>query len=246
MVMIGIWLVAATLHGEEGKPTQPPAGALVLFSEQVNPQFLSMAGEAIDWPVDQGSLISKRSGERVNHIVSKYLFRDALLHVEFRVAPSGEGNSGVYIHGHYEMQIFNSYGKPSDQLTEHDQGALYGFGKPLVNASKPVGEWQSYDIEFRAPRRNSDGHIVDLGSVSAKLNGQIVQSNIRFGEPRSVYHPFRYKSTPFLQDLLAKSRPLGIGPVFLQDHDSPAAFRNVWIVPLDDLARSIESVVRHP
>ena len=142
--------------------------------------------------------------------------------------------SGIYIHGNYELQIFNSYGKKD--VTEQDEGALYGFSKPLVNAAKPAGEWQVYDIRYRAPRRNEEQKIIKPGSVTAWLNGQLVQNNTLFEEPRSVYHPFRYGTTDYLKKIWKKQLATQVGPVFLQDHGSPTRFRNVWIRPLDEKA----------
>ena len=215
-------------------PATPPEGAIVLLGAESALGFLSKNGGEIDWPLEEGTLVSTRGSERSNHIVSKWHFRDADIHVEFMVAEKGEGNSGIYIHGNYELQIFNSYGKP--EISEHDQGAIYGFHKPIVNASRPVGEWQVYDIRYRAPRRDATGKITEEGSITAWLNGRKVQDNARFGEPRSVYHPYRYNTTPYLKQIWKKQLATQVGPVFLQDHDSPARFRNVWIRPLDDRA----------
>jgi hypothetical protein len=72
--------------------------------------------------------------------------------------------------------------------------------------------------------------------VTAWLNGILVQENTRFEEPRSVYHPFRYGTTDYLKPIAVKQKQEQRGPVFLQDHESPTKFRNVWIVPLDDKA----------
>lgn len=213
-------------------PTPPPKNAVVLF-DGTTARFRSMQGGPIDWPVEDGCLVSTRSEGRVNHIVSEWHFRDADVHVEFMVSEIAEGNSGVYLHGNYELQIFNSYGVASP--TEHDEGALYGFAPPLVNASRKPGEWQVYDIRYRAPRRDETGKIVTPGSVNAWLNGQCVQRNTQFEEPRSVYHPFRYGNTPYLDKIKVEMRAKQIGPVFLQDHGSPTRFRNVWIKPLDEV-----------
>jgi hypothetical protein len=213
-------------------PTPPPANAIVLFDGQTA-RFRSMNGGPINWPIDEGCLVSTPGQAHVNHIVSEWHFRDAEVHVEFMVSEIADGNSGVYLHGNYELQIFNSYGVASP--TEQDEGALYGFNPPLVNASRKPGEWQVYDIRFRAPRRDGTGKIVTPGSVTAWLNGQCVQSDTRFEEPRSVYHPFRYGNTPYLDKIWMRQRVKQIGPVFLQDHGSPTRFRNVWIKPLDDV-----------
>lgn len=236
MVLWGSW--AWCQDGEDFRPDQsrllapPPENAIVLF-DGTKARFRSMRGETIDWPIEDGCLVSTRSEGRVNHIVSEWHFRDADVHVEFMVSEIAEGNSGVYLHGNYELQIFNSYGVPSP--TEHDEGALYGFAAPLVNAARKPGEWQVYDIRYRAPRRDESGKIVLPGSVTAWLNGQCVQRDTRFEEPRSVYHPFRYGNTPYLDKIWVGQRAKQIGPVFLQDHGSPTRFRNVWIKPLDDV-----------
>lgn len=214
-------------------PTPAPEGAIILLDDQ-KLEFLSMRGEATDWTRDAETLIAAKSPSHVNHVVSRWHFRDADIHVEFMVSEVAEGNSGIYIHGNYELQIFNSYGK--QELNEHVEGALYGFAKPLVNASRKAGEWQVYDIRYRAPRRDANGKITEAGSVTAWLNGQLVQKDTRFEEPRSVYHPFRYGTTDYLAKIWKQQLATQTGPMFLQDHGSPTRFRNVWIKPLDDKA----------
>ncbi|QDU38609.1 hypothetical protein Mal4_29380 [Maioricimonas rarisocia] len=219
---------------QESLPVPAPEGAIVLFDGAGTNHFVSMAGDEIDWPVREGALVSTRGNNRSNHIVSTYHFRDADLHVEFRLPENSKGNSGVYLHGHYELQIFNSHGK--DEPGMGDMGAVYAFSKPLVNAARPPGEWQVYDIRYRAPRRDEDGQIVESGRITAWLNGQLVQDKTPVSEPRSNYHPFRYGTTPYLEAIEQQQMQTSVGPVFLQDHDSPVQFRNVWVRPLDDRA----------
>ncbi|MFM9196174.1 MAG: DUF1080 domain-containing protein, partial [Planctomycetia bacterium] len=168
-------------------PVKPPAGAVVLLPERVDATtdltaFVGMAGGPIDWQVDDGTLVVQTTAEHANHIVSRMVFRDADIHAEFLTSPVAKGNSGLYLHGHYEMQIYDSFGV--EPPTEQDEGSLYRFGKPIVNASRPVGEWQVYDVRFIAPRRDAAGTIVKPGSVTAWLNGKLVQNELRFTEPR--------------------------------------------------------------
>lgn len=214
-------------------PTPAPEGAIVLLDPKSH-QFLSMQGQSVDWKNDDEGIVVSPSANHVNHIVSKWHFQDADIHVEFMVSETAQGNSGIYIHGNYEMQIFNSFGKK--EITEHDQGALYGFAKPLVNASKEPGKWQVYDIRYRAPRRDADSKIIKPGNLTAWLNGQLVQDNTTFEEPRSVYHPFRYGTTDYLKKIWKQQLATQTGPIFLQDHGSPTRYRNVWLKPLDDKA----------
>lgn len=220
-------------------PVAPPEGAIVLFDGQGTNLFLSKEGGQIDWPTEDSTLVSTRGQVRSNHLVSKLHFRDADIHVEFMLPEKTSGNSGVYIHGNYELQIFNSFGKKKIEMG--DAGAIYGFSKPLVNACREPGEWQVYDIRYRAPRRDDGGEIIKEGSITAWLNGKKVQDNATFGEPRSTYHPYRYKTTPYLQEIWKQQKKTMTGPVFLQDHDSPVRFRNVWLRPLDDYAALYES-----
>jgi hypothetical protein len=215
-------------------PVLAPQDAIVLFDGGAAHRFVSMAGEPVDWPIVDGAFESTRNKQRSNHLVSTVHFRDADIHVEFQLPKTGSGNSGIYIHGNYELQIFNSYGRT--ELTQNEMGAIYGFAPPLVNASRKPGEWQVYDIRYRAPRRDATGAIVAEGSVTAWLNGQKVQDNTTFGEPRSKYHPYRYGTTPYLQTIWTTQKQTSVGPLFLQDHDSPVRFRNIWIRPLDELA----------
>ena len=215
-------------------PVVAPEDAIVLFDGKGVNLFVGKDGGEVDWAIEDGTLVSSRGTRPANHIASKLHFRDADIHVEFMLPPKGSGNSGVYIHGNYEMQVINSFGK--ENPGKGDAGAIYGFSKPLVNASRQRGEWQVYDIRYRAPRRDENGEIVEKGSITAWLNGQKVQDNATFGEPRSVYHPYRYHTTPYLQDIWKRQKKTMTGPVFLQDHHSPSRFRNVWVRPRDDRA----------
>jgi len=215
-------------------PVPPPDDAIVLFDSRGTNLFLSMEGGGINWPVEDGVLVSTRGQRRTNHLVSKLHFRDADIHVEFVLPEHTSGNSGVYIHGNYELQIFNSFGKEEPKM--EDMGAIYGFSVPQANACRKPGEWQIYDIRYRAPRRDENSTIVQEGSITAYLNGVKVQDNTTFGEPKSRWHPYRYGTTQYLQGIWKRQKKTMTGPVFLQDHDSPVRFRNVWIRPLDDHA----------
>lgn len=212
-------------------PVPPPPGAIVLFGDgSTPPAFTAMNGGPIDWKVENGTLVVNTTKGHANHIVSKELFQDADIHAEFVVDPAAHGNSGLYLHGHYEMQIYDSFGV--EPPTEQDEGALYRFGPPLVNAARRPGEWQVYDIRFIAPRRDASGRITKAGSVTAWLNGKLVQDGLTFTEPRSPYIPYRHGITDYLRGVEKQLRATGRGPLFLQDHGSPTRYRNVWVRPL--------------
>ncbi|MEM7457581.1 MAG: DUF1080 domain-containing protein [Planctomycetota bacterium] len=209
-----------------------PEDAIVLFdAERGINLFRNKLGGSTDWNV-AGDLMEVVSGNS-NHIVSMVHFQDADIHVEFMTVDAENCNSGIYVHGNYELQIMNSVNK---ELSNHTMGAVYGFHQPLVNADRGPGQWQIADIRYRAPVRNEEGEVVREGSITAWMNGQKVQENARFAEPRSTYHPFRFRTTDFLREIWEQQKATSTGPVFLQDHDHPVKFRNVWIRPLDEHA----------
>lgn len=214
-------------------PVPPPKEATVLLDEKGNHSFVSMAGEEIDWPIEDGVIVSTPKKNQ-NHIVSKLHFKDAEIHVEFLLPETGPANSGIYIHGNYEIQILNSFGK--EMVTQEDAGSLYGFAAPLENACRKPREWQVFDIRYRAPRRDNAGKITEKGVVTVWFNGKKVQDHTEFGEPRSTFHPFRFGNTPYLDKIRDQQKKTMTGPVFLQDHGNPVKFRNVWVLPDDDRA----------
>ena len=212
-------------------PVRPPKDAIVLVGRTIEPKFTAMNGEPIDWAEDDGVLTASRSTRHMNHLVSTEIFQDADIHAEFMTSPIAHGNSGLYIHGHYEMQIYDSFGVK--KITQQDEGSLYRFTKPFINASRPTGEWQVYDIRFIAPRRHTDGRIRSPGTLKAWLNGKLVQNGVTFTEPRSPYIPYKHGVTSHLKTIEQTLRETGKGPLFLQDHGSPVKFRNIWIQRLN-------------
>jgi len=203
-----------------------PSDAIVLFDGTSTEALLGVDGKPCRWPVQDG-ILTVGTG----FVVSKIHFRDAQIHAEFSVPGVGAGNSGLYIHGHYEMQISNTAG--STEISKEVIGSLYRFEPPLVNAGRAVDEWQSYDVVYRAPRYK-EGKISEPGTVTALLNGVLVQNHVSFTEPRSPYTPYVYQATPFTKRILESLMRTDAGPLFLQDHQSPVRYRSVWIRPLDE------------
>ena len=143
-------------QAKDGIPAHPkllekaPAGAVILFDgkpQQMHDNWYARRStDPAAWNVD------KKGVATPNHrdISSKKEFGDCYLHAEFREPMKGSGNSGVGLEGRYEIQILNSYGKKPES---HECGAFYSESPPKVIASKPAGEWQTYDIFFRAAIR---------------------------------------------------------------------------------------------
>ena len=154
-------------------------------------------------------------------IVSKYTYGDAHIHVEWRepdmpyASGQGKGNSGVYIHGVYELQVLDSYGIENPK--NNDCGGIYEMYAPRVNACRPALEWQTYDIYFRAPRFDENGNVIKNAYVTIFQNDILIHNNAELPHP-----------TPGgISDKVSAK-----GPLLLQDHGNPVSFRNVWIEEL--------------
>jgi hypothetical protein len=149
-------------------------------------------------------------------------FGDCQLHVEWATPtpPHGEGqgrgNSGVFFgFGRYEVQVLDSY--ESKTYADGQAGALYGQYPPLVNASRPPGQWQTYDIIYTAPRFDSNGKVLSPARFTVLHNGVLIQHNAELVGPtdwlnRAPYSPHPEKT-----------------PIALQDHGNPVRFRNIWV-----------------
>lgn len=209
---------------EPGDATHAPSDAIVLFNGTSANEWVHRDGRPAQWPVVNGILVCK-SG--TGHIYSKRKFGSAQIHVEFatpympQAHDQARGNSGVYLQGRYEIQILDSYKNPT--YPNGSCAALYGQFAPLVNATRPPEQWQSYDIIFHAPAC-VDGKEVKPGSLTLLHNGVLVQDHVPVTKPTpGATYP------NVCED----------GPLELQDHHHPDVkdtllrFRNIWYRPLN-------------
>ena len=139
-------------------------------------------------------------------------FGDCTIEVEFMV-PKGS-NSGIYLMGEYEVQILDSYGKK--KVGPGDLGGLYGAAAPRVNAAKKPGEWQTFVIDFQAPRFKGGKKVANARFLKVTLNGQVIHENV---EMKS--------QTP--GGLTGREGPTG--PLLFQGDHGPVAFRTIKITP---------------
>jgi hypothetical protein len=205
--------------GPAGAPVPPPSDAVVLFdgtslSEWARQQDGGPAG----WRVAEGYMeVVGGAGS----IATRRGFGDVQLHIEWMTPspPSGEGqargNSGVFLMSRYEIQVLDSY--RHDTYADGQAAAMYGQRPPMVNASRPPGEWQTYDIVFRRPRFGPDGAVLEPARVTVLHNGVLVHDHVAFlgrtaHQRRAEYEPH--------EDRL---------PLSLQDHGDPVRFRNIWL-----------------
>jgi hypothetical protein len=153
---------------------------------------------------------------RGSDIMSEKSFGDCELHVEFMV-PKGS-NSGVYVMGHYEVQILDSFGKKDKDLNMGDVGGVYDHKAPSTNAAKAPGEWQKFEIHFKAPRFDKDGKKTEPAVfVLVKLNGVTVQENVELKGPTTASLGGKEKAE---------------GPILLQGDHGPVAYRNIRVKPM--------------
>lgn len=205
-------------------PTPPPPDAIVLFDgHSLAAWRLADSNQTpARWKVTNGymEVVPGAGG-----IATAQGFGDAQLHIEW-MAPSpaegtgqDRGNSGVFLMSRYEVQVLDSYG--NDTYPDGQAGAIYGQYPPLVNASRPAGEWQSYDIIFHRPRFRADGSLVSPARMTVIHNGILVQDNATLVGPTSHQVRTPYAAHP---DQL---------PIMLQDHGHRVRYRNVWIRNLE-------------
>lgn len=174
-----------------------------------NPKLLVGSGQG----GDAGGVLFRMPVEHGSDIMTEKEFGDCELHIEFMV-PKGS-NSGVYLMGRYEMQVLDSFGKPDNQLGMGDCGAIYSAKVPSVNATKAPGEWQSFDVIFRAPRFDAAGKKTENARfVKVVLNGKTIHENVEVkGGTGGEIGP--EKAT---------------GPLLLQGDHGIVAYRNISIV----------------
>lgn len=196
-------------------PEAVPADAIVLFDGKDLSGWTYLDGRPADWKVENGYM-EVRGG----NIRSKQEFGDSQIHVEFWLPVmadaqgQGRANSGVYVQGSYEIQVLDSYGLKS---TMGDCGGIYGVGAPLVNACRPPGHWQTFDIFYKAPRFDGSGNKTANARMTVLHNGVLIHDNAEVPGPTAA---------GIERDV---TKP---GPLMLQDHGNPVRYRNVWVRPL--------------
>lgn len=211
-----------TLSTQE-QPGRPPSDATVLFNGKDLSQWESVKGGPADWKVGDGYF---QTVPKTGDIQSKLPFGDCQLHVEWATPnpPHGEdqdrGNSGVYLMGLYEVQVLDSY--QSQTYADGQAAAVYGQYPPLVNACRPPGEWQTYDIIWHGPRFDSSGSLLRPAMVTVIHNGVLVQDHVTLTGPTEHMKRPPYHAHP---DML---------PLRLQDHNHPVRYRNIWVRELHE------------
>ena len=202
-----------------GNLYSPPSDAIVLFDGTDLSQWSSAAsGEESEWILkDDGSMtVKKGSG-----IETKEEFGSVQLHIEWKTPAEiegegqGRGNSGIYFQKEYEIQILDSYENVT--YSNGQAASVYKQSIPLVNASRPPGEWQIYDIIFNEPVYDDQGFRLKKGTFTVFHNGVLVQNNVE------IQGTTEHTGKPKLRNIKTPKK------LYLQDHSNPVSFRNIWL-----------------
>ena len=190
----------------------PPSDAIVLF----NGKDLSAWNNADNWKIEKGVMVAG-GGD----ITSKEAFGDCQLHIEWSTpvpptgAGQGRGNSGVFLMNTYEIQVLDSF----DNQTYFDgqAGAIYKQTPPEVNAMRPPGQWNVYDIIWTAPQFHEDGSLKSPAYMTALHNGVLILNHFELLGDTPYDRAPRY------------SAHADQFPIRLQDHGNPVRFQNIWV-----------------
>ena len=206
-------------------PVAPPSDAIVLFDGRSLSEWRaadSTKGDAI-WKLEDGAMVVTAGA---GDIVTRRAFGDVQLHIEWSAPnpPKGvdqdRGNSGVFLMSTYEVQVLDSYHAAT--YPDGQAASIYGQFPPLVNAMRPPGEWQVYDIVFHRPHFNGAGKAVTPARLTVFHNGILVQDDMTVLGPTTNSRRAPYAAHA---DRL---------PIQLQDHGHPVRFRNIWIRELPE------------
>ena len=209
----------------------------------VGDDFSTWRGDTGEWQIvgnvfkkpDNEKLLGSKPGKgvivngptgRTSHLFSKAEFGDVTAHIEFMVPK--ESNSGVYFMGRYEIQVLDSWQKESD-YAGNECGGIYqrwddnrtpqGYEghSPRVNVSKPPGEWQTFDVVFRAPRFDNEGRKISNARFEKVVhNGIVIHEDVELSGPTRASAYNDEKPT---------------GPLMLQGDHGPVAYHNIWLAP---------------
>ncbi len=221
-VLVAVFVAFGCSHSRDIEYRSAPSEATVLFDGSDFSHWTDQSGGTPAWKLIDGVMeVVPQSSESFPEgkpkkvgIQTKRKYKDFKMHVEFMVPPGQQDNSGVYIQRRYEIQIVDSY---AGREHPNNCGAIYKQKQPDVNASRPTGEWQSYDIVFRAARYANKGGKpgkVENARITVHHNKVLIHDDVE------------------ILGTTGNGDEEGPEPahILLQDHSSKTRFRNVWIV----------------
>jgi len=215
--------------GTQELPGKAPSDATLLFDGKDLTQWCDMDGGLTKWVVKDGVMECVAGSGMIRTFQN---FGDCQLHVEWAapVPPKGKsqgrGNSGVFLMGLYEIQVLDNY--QNETYADGYAAGIYGEFPPLVNAARPPGQWQTYDIVFARPRFDQKYQLISPAHITLFFNGVLAQNDVSLTGPTTWMARPPYTSQP--EKL----------PLALQDHGNPVRYRNIWVRELGSDARQKE------
>ncbi len=205
-----------------GENNAAPSDAIILFDGSNLNNWVSAkdANKPAEWILGNDGSMDVKNG--TGDIQTKQKFGDIQLHIEWknpatpRATGQNRANSGVFFQGLYEIQVLDNYDNKT--YANGQAGSVYKQHIPLVNATKPSGEWQTYDIIYHAPIFDRIGRKTKSATVTVLHNGVLIQDNV------VIYGTTEHIGVP-------KNNPHGKGSIKLQDHNdnSGVSYRNIWV-----------------
>lgn len=213
---------------------ETPSDAIVLFDGSNLAAWENY--EASNWVVDNGVLrvqVGKKRKGNASQIKTKQKFGDIQLHIEWKTPLNyqnkgqDKGNSGVFFMDQFEVQVLDSY--KNKTYPNGQAGSIYKQKIPMVNASLPPGEWQSYDIVFYAPRYSDTYNLEEPAKLTVFHNGVLIHHNVELtGSTQYIAEPYY-----MLENFFENPADFEKMPLSLQDHNAGVSYRNIWVRELD-------------
>ncbi|WP_295570387.1 DUF1080 domain-containing protein [uncultured Stenotrophomonas sp.] len=199
-------------------PDAAPSDAIVLFDGKDASAWEAEQGGRVPWTVADGAMTVVPGSKGIR---TRQRFCDIQLHVEWRTPVETQGfdgqnrgNSGIFLQELYELQVLDSYNNPT--YANGQAGSIYKQAMPQVNASRAPGQWQVYDIIWKAPRFSQGGGLASPARITVLHNGVLVQDDtVLAGKTEYIGAP--------------SYAPHACAPLYLQEHDSKVSYRNIWV-----------------
>ena len=196
---------------------QAPSDAIVLFDGSGGGEWEQANGKPFEWTIADGSMtVNPKTGD----VRTKRSFGDCQLHIEWRTpsivsgTSQGRGNSGIFFQERYELQVLDNYDNAT--YSNGQASSIYKQSLPLVNACKGPGDWQTYDVIYKAPKFDAAGVRTSPAFITVFHNGVLTQNHTEIkgtteyiGWPKNIAH--------------------GEAPFKLQDHGNLVGYRNIWV-----------------
>ena len=206
----------------------PPSDAIILFDGTDFSKWRSERTKGdVEWTLNPDKSMTVKPGKGGIETIDEH--GSVQLHIEWK-SPTvikgegqGRGNSGIFFQRRYEIQVLDSY--QNRTYSNGQAGSIYKQYIPLVNAMRPTGEWQVYDIVFNVPEFNDNGDEIKPGSFIVFHNGILIQNSVEIqGTTEYIGRPKKGRNV--MPGFLGGDKHRSL---LLQDHSDLVSYRNIWM-----------------